>query len=230
MGQSEKAAYYAELKSAGVTFDKHYREYNTAELAEAVNVLRSQPDYVAPVAPPPAAPKPQPMQQQGPAPIPAEHAYTGAFEDTPIRTDEQGRVWYREEVRKPATPAPRKRRVITYLDTGVQQQTAVDGRYIETFEVAGTERRAAEVKITLPSFQVGVYKDPRFPFKVHTYNEVKGFDLFDVQKYFGGGDLVPSTIKRLYVANDLCYDIRTTIREINDQFRQLQLNQARGLA
>ena len=80
-----------------------------------------------------------------------------------------------------------------------------------------------EVKITLPSYQVGVFLDPRFPFKIHTYNGAQGFDLFDIQKYYGGSDLVPSEIKRVYVSNDLCYDIRTTIRAIQNEAREIQL-------
>jgi len=99
----------------------------------------------------------------------------------------------------------------------------VNGRYIETFEVAGSEQRSGEVKITMPSYQVGVFLDPRFPFKIHTYNGLRGFDLFDVQKFYGGGDLVPPSIKRVYIANDLCYDIRTTIRAVEEEYRQSQL-------
>ena len=75
----------------------------------------------------------------------------------------------------------------------------------------------------MPSFQVGVYRDPRFPFKVHTYAGNDGFDLFDVNDFYGGEDLVPSEIKRVYIANDLCYDIRTTIRAIETEYRRNQL-------
>ena len=68
--------------------------------------------------------------------LPAEHAYR-QDEDTPLRTDEQGRIWFREEVRKPATPAPRARRVLKYIDPGTTTKTIVNGRYIESFEEAG---------------------------------------------------------------------------------------------
>lgn len=215
MGHAEKSALYRELKDAGVNLDGRYQDYTTDELAAAVSKLREQPDYQAPQ-------QPQPQTRVAPAPVDAqagEHAYSGAGEEKPIRQDENGWLWYREEVKKPAFPAPRKRRVLTYIDSGVTQQTAKDGDFIESFEVAGTATRTAEVKITMPSYQVGVYKDPRFPFKIHTYNGLKGFDFFDVQKYYGGGDLVPPSIKRLYVANDLCYDMRSTIRAINDEYR-----------
>lgn len=144
--------------------------------------------------------------------------------DTPIRVDELGREWYQEEILKPAYPKPRGRRVLTYMETGTKQQQIRKGDFIETFEVAGDDSpRVAEVKITLPSYQVGVFKDPRFPFKVHTYNGNEGFDLDDVQNFYGGAELVPASVKRKYVENVLCYDIRSTVRAIEDEYRRLQL-------
>lgn len=143
--------------------------------------------------------------------------------DEPLRTDEHGRIWFQEEVLKPAFPKPRGRRVLSYTETGTKKQTIQAGQFTETFEVAGDAAVAAQVKITLPSYQVGIYKDPRFPFKVHVYNGTQGFDLFEVQEYYGGRELVPADIKKSYVENVLCYDIRTTIRSINAEFRQLQL-------
>jgi hypothetical protein len=145
-------------------------------------------------------------------------------EDEPIRVDDAGRLWFQEEIRKPSYPKARGRRVMTYTDPGVTTQTVKNGDFIESFEVAGTEvGRTSEVKITLPSYQVGIYKDPRFPFRVHTYNGIEGFDLFEVADYYGGRELVPAEVKRIYVENVLCYDIRTTVRAINDEYRQLQL-------
>ena len=220
MSQTDKSALYNELKAAGVTFDKHYREYSTEELQEAVDRLHEQPEYHQNVedrqelTPPPTFEDEQ---------LAAVNAYIGGDED-PVRIDEEnGITWYREEVRKPAYPKPRARRVLKYIDTGSETRTVQDGRFLESFEVPGMERRQAEVKITMPSFQVGVYKDRRFPFKIHVYNEVRGFDLFEVQQFYGGADLVPSEIKRMYVANDLCYDIRTTIRAIEAEYRRNQL-------
>ena len=58
-------------------------------------------------------------------------------EDEIIRIDEQGRQWLQEEVRKPAYPKPRGRRVLTYMETGTQTQTVKNGEYVESFEVAG---------------------------------------------------------------------------------------------
>ena len=145
-------------------------------------------------------------------------------EDDPIRIDDEGRAWYQEEVRKPAYPKPRGRRVLKYMERGVMTETVQNGEYVETFEVAGVGApHPAEVKITLPSYQVGIYKDPRYPFKIHVYNERTGFNLFEVHDFYGGAELVPAECKRIYIENDLCYDVRSVIRAIQNEYRQLQL-------
>jgi hypothetical protein len=147
--------------------------------------------------------------------------------------DEDGKAWLQKEVLKPAFPKPRGRRVLNYNDPGVVRQTARDGEYTETFEVSGDPRNAvpAQIKITLPSYQVGIYRDPRYPFKVVTYNGREGFDYMEVEEYYGGAELVPPICKRVYVENTLCYDMRSVIRAINEEFRQLQLSgQIRGEA
>lgn len=164
-----------------------------------------------------------PVARQDPNELPGQRLNTQA-EDEPIRIDEQGRAWFQEEVQKPAYPKPRGRRVLKYMETGVEVTTVQNGEYVETFEVAGKgAARPAEVKITLPSYQVGIYKDPRFPFKIHCYNGREGFDLFEVQKYYGGSELVPEECKKVYIENDLCYDVRTVIRAIQNEHRHLQL-------
>lgn len=142
--------------------------------------------------------------------------------DEPIRIDEQGIAWYQNEVAKPAYPKPRGRRVLRDLDPGVVQESIKVGDYIETFEVPGDPANAkpVEIKITLPSYQTGVYKAPGMPFKIHTYNGLRAFDFDDVNNYYGGSDLVPDTIKRCYVSSDLCYDITTTVRAIQDEYRE----------
>ena len=240
MSQTEKAELYHELKDAGVTFALHYREYSTEDLQAAVDKLREQQkqqrqeqgDDELEVEPEPAFEMPSPPKRpEPPAPraqarpnnsMAGEHAYS-VPEDTAIRTDASGFVWYREEVKKPAVPQPRARRVLTYLDSGVETKTVSDGRYTETFEVSGKQQTQQQVKITMPSYQVGIYKDPNLPFKIHVYNENRGFDLFEVQKFYGSADLVPPGILRTYVGGDLCYDIRTTIREIEAEYRRIQL-------
>lgn len=232
MSQTEKAQYYKALQAAGVKFTKHYRDYNTAELKQAYDKLEgAKPPVGEPAAPPQAAQGsvrgPQapaaPSVPRNPDELPGQRQNSKP-EDEPIRVDEHGLVWYQEEVLKPATPKPRGRRVLQYMDTGVEEKTVQAGDYVETFEVAGKmASRPSEVKITLPSYQVGIYKDRRFPFKIHVYNGNRGFDLFEVQNYFGGAELVPAEIKRIYVENVLCYDIRTTVRAIQTEFRALQL-------
>lgn len=235
MSQTEKAAYYKELKEAGVPFTKHYREYSTEDLRAAYVKLtgNTKPIAVAEEAPPseffglqkpaPADVVPPPQAPASPVEMAGERLNTQSVDD-PIRTDEDGRIWYQEEILKPASPKPRGRRVLTYLETGVEEKQIKVGDYIETFEVAGTgPARTAEVKVTLPSYQVGIYKDPRFPFRVHTYNGQQGFDLGEVETYYNGPEMVPSEVKRIYVSNVLCYDIRTTVRAIETEFRQLQL-------
>lgn len=240
MTAAYKAELYGLLKMA-TTPEKHYRDYSVAELTTLLNELGVDIEASLAAAKPPKqeekvdvgamfaaldepapAPKPQPRAAD-PNEMPGQRLNTKA-EDEPIRVDEQGRLWFQEEVRKPAYPKPRGRRVLKYLDTGVRTETVQNGEYVETFEVAGQgEARPAEVKITLPSYQVGIYKDPRFPFKIHTYDGRSGFDLFEVQKYYGGSELVPPSIKRVYIENDLCYEIRSTIQTIQAEHRQLQL-------
>lgn len=243
MSQQEKAAYFQALKAAGVDFQKHYREYTTEELKVAYDKLQEQ---QAPPPEPQGGPIPEdlglisqvplggarqravtqegiPVRERDPNEMAGQRLNSHA-DGQPIRVDAEGRTWYQEEVRKPAYPKPRGRRVLQYTETGTKTVQAKSGDYTESFEVAGDEvARMAEVKITLPSYQVGIYKDPRFPFKVVTYNSVNGFDLYDVQDYFGGAELVPQWIKRIYVENVLCYDIRSVVQEIQSQFRQLQL-------
>ena len=217
MSQQTKAHYYGLLKDAGVKFDRHYREYTTEELRAAAEKLPAPAQRQAQVAQAPRSNTPNPAEMPG-------QRLNSAAQDEIIRVDDNGLQWIQEEVRKPAFPKPRGRRVLKYMESGTKTETVQNGEYVETFEVAGDQQqRPAEVKITLPSYQVGIYRDPRLPFKVHVYNEHRGFDLFEVQDYYGGAELVPAEVKRVYVENVLCYDIRTTVRAIQAEYRQLQL-------
>jgi hypothetical protein len=157
--------------------------------------------------------------------MPGERLNTLA-QDEILYVDEEGRQWLQKEVLKPAFPKPRGRRVLRYQDPGVVQKTIKEGDYTETFEVAGDARNStpSEIKITLPSYQVGICRDPRFPFKVVTYNGREGFDYLDVEEYYGGSEMVPPVCKRVYVENALCYDMRSVIRAINEEYRALQLS------
>jgi hypothetical protein len=243
---SLKSELYNRLKASGKPLSTSYALYTVdqleaelafhgvpqAKLEETTVVVEERPieqeyerfDTAIPPAPEPQpAPAPKvPVASADPEEMPGQRLNTQG--DEPIRVDEQGRVWFQEEVRKPAYPKPRGRRVLKYQETGVETKTVQNGEYVETFEVAGVGAgKPAEVKITLPSYQVGIYKDPRFPFKIHTYNGRDGFDLFEVQKYYGGAEMVPEECKRVYIENDLCYDVRTVIRAIQAEHRQMQL-------
>lgn len=247
MPATRKPELYQLRKATGEPLTTDYARYTTQLLEAELTALGV--DIAASLQPEPIpAPQPQPQAEKvdvgamfaaldEPAPAPARAPVSGPDpnempgqrlnvqgEDEPIRVDEQGRIWYQEEVRKPAYPKPRGRRVLKYLDSGVKTETVQNGEYIETFEVAGVgEARPAEIKITLPSYQVGIYKDPRFPFKIHTYDGRSGFDLFEVQRYWGGSELIPAGVKRVYIENDLCYEIRSVVLAIQTEHRQLQL-------
>ena len=152
--------------------------------------------------------------------------------DDILEVDEQGLQWYQREVPKASYAKPRGRRVVRYEDPGVRTQTlrSSDGQ-TETFEVAGdpANARTTEARITLPSYQTGIYRDPGLPFRIHTYQGARGFDLFDVEEYFGGPDLVPGDIRKVYVGMDLTYDIQTTIRSIEAAYRLIVLNDRSAL-
>lgn len=174
-------------------------------------------DDVPPVTPPPSA-RPELGELAG------ERQNTKDVEEI-LFVDEEGKAWLQKEVLKPAFPKPRGRRVLRYQDAGVVRQTVKEGEYTETFEVAGDPRNAtpAEIKITLPSYQVGIYRDPRYPFKVVTYNGRSGFDRLEVENFYGGAELVPAICKRTYVENVLCYDMRSVVRAVNEEYRQMRL-------
>lgn len=222
MATPTRSDYYRALKDAGVEFEKHFREYSTDELRELFLDYSSGEDLV---------PEPEEKETLPARRHDAPEALKGsaglkaleADDEEVLRVDEAGRQWLQEEVRKPAYPKPRGRRVIQYFDSGSKSVTHKDGEYTETFEVPGDERIARQVKITLPSFQVGIYRDPRFPFKIICYNSNEGFDYHEVNEFYGGRELVPATVKRKYVQNRLAYDIRTVISAIEEEHRRLVL-------
>ena len=217
MSQADKAAYWRELKDAGVDFKHHYREYSTEQLAAAVARLRGEPADAAPntTAPVPKIPEPDTV---------AGIRLNTVAPEEPLRVDAAGLTWWQDEVKKSAYPKPRGRRVIKYNDPGVKKITVNSKNGdSETFEMPGDDNRISEARITMPSSQVGIYSDPRYPFRVIVYNENRGFDLFEVEAFWGGQELVPTAVKRKYVAEVLCYDMRTTIREIEAEHRQLVL-------
>ncbi|QKY80405.1 hypothetical protein SEA_PABST_47 [Microbacterium phage Pabst] len=138
----------------------------------------------------------------------------------PVRVDSHGRVWYRDEVLKPAVPKRRMiRRVKTMSADVIEIKTKrPDGGFDESFEIAGDEQHEIDVKITMPSSQVGIYRDPRFPFKIHQYNGRRGFDHDEIRDYYGGLDLIPTSIKTLYIDSDLCFDINSVRDTIEREY------------
>jgi hypothetical protein len=142
----------------------------------------------------------------------------------PIRVDTKGRIWFRDEVLKPAVPKARMTRTTRYVDPGVKQERTYreDGRLDEIFEVAGDSHNELTIKTTLQSFQVGEYRDPRFPFNVHTYDGIVGFSFSEVNAYFGGLTMVPGTIKTVYVNRQLSYSIPTVVNTIKSEFDALR--------
>ena len=143
--------------------------------------------------------------------------------DRPLRVDLQGRIWFRDDVPKPAIPRARMTRKTRYTDSGVKEERTYhdDGRIDEIYEVAGEESRELTITTTLPSYQVGRYKDSRFPFMIHVYNQQQGFDYSDVIEYYGGRELVPGTIKTVYIGNMLCFHISSTVQTIENSYSQL---------
>jgi hypothetical protein len=224
MSAKEKAELYGLYKMVAVP-EKHYRNYSADELRTLLTDLGVDIDAaLAYEAGRQVEQEPLPeLRLPDPDEMPSQRLNTSATDEV-IRVDEDGREWIQEEVRKPAYPKPRGRRVLKYMETGTKVETVQNGEYVETFEIAGTEAgRPAEVKITLPSYQVGVYKDRRFPFKIHCYDGREGFDMFDVEDFYGGPELIPASVKRVYIENVLCYDIRSVIRTISAEHRHLQL-------
>jgi hypothetical protein len=224
MSARVKAALYNLYKEHAVP-EKHYRNYSADELTKLLTDMGVDIEAglaVSQEAHDDLKPLPE-LRLPDPDEMPSQRLNTQASHEF-IRVDEAGRKWVQEEVRKPAYPKPRGRRVLKYMETGTTVETVQNGEYVETFEIAGTEQgRPAEVKITLPSYQVGIYKDPRFPFKIHCYDGREGFDMFDVEEFYGGAELIPSSVKRVYIENVLCYDIRSVIRTISAEHRHLQL-------
>lgn len=234
MPPNTRSVLWNTLKGLGWTPEKGFTSHTVVELSTILTDMGYDPAEVLAVAVAEDLQKqasetpPDPPRSNAPDPgeLPGQRQ---SLDPDVIRVDDFGRQWYQEEVRKPDYPKPRGRRVLKYLDTGVQRKTEINGEYIETFEVAGEgPGRPAEIKITLPSYQVGIYKDPRFPFKMHCYNGREGFAFFEVQDYFGGAEMVPPTCKRVYIENELCYDPRSVINTIQTIHRQLVLQGGRS--
>lgn len=226
-----KSDMYQALKKHGYEFERGFVYYTNQEMADIYDEFFAGKHEELDENPPPSPPTPS---EDAAPPVSEGVIHSDEPVDTlaglrqnqplePLRVDSAGRVWYQEEVRKPSVASPRGRRKLQYMETGTRVETVQNGEYTESFEVSDSRRVPSEVRVTLPSYQVGVYKSPRFPFLVHTYGGRECFDLFQVEEYFGGPEMVPAGVGRVYVENVLGYDIRQTVRAINDMARELRL-------
>ncbi|QIN93926.1 hypothetical protein HWD16_gp43 [Microbacterium phage Arete] len=243
MTQAERKAAWDRLIELGWVPNKHYRDYNQADLE-----LRLQQMSAAGITPesverPDGAPDPSEIRFQAdvdhlretpPDTVPGLRLNTHG-DEKPLRIDDDGKVWYRDEITKASYPKERGKRVIEYIDPGVRTQVIRDsnGSIVESFEMPGDQHRVSQAKISLPAYQVGLYRDPALLgefFRIHVYQERRGFDLFDVEKYFGGKHQIPSVCKRIYVDTVLCYDIDSVIQAIQDEYRENLKNKQGAIA
>lgn len=208
------------LKSAGVPLEKKFVQYKLTELYDILEqhgLLPDEPQTIAPQSPPPPPPKVEeapPDLRSVPRPAPAPRT-------RPENMDEYGRVWLQKEVHPLPAGAARPRRRFHRDLRGVRPESEVvqdrlnsSGTY-ETMDIPGEEMVATTITVTEPAYRTGLYIDPSFPWKVHTYDGAEGFDYEDVNNWFGGnsGD-VPAEINRIYIKNMLCYDKSSLIRWI----------------
>ena len=225
MTQQERKALWDELLALGWQPEKHYREHNVEELKSTLMYYRQTP---APTADRPLdqgildQARFDQLREAEPDTVAGIRRSDG---EEIIRIDPDGKQWIMDEVTKPGYPKPRGRIVRDYVDSGFKTVEIKDGNgsVVERYEMPGEAQTRSQVKITAPSYQVGIYRDPAVLgefFKIHTYNGAQGFDFFDVEKYWGGRRLIPATCKRIYVSTTLCFDIESVIQAINDEYRE----------
>lgn len=210
MGSTDRSELWQALKGAGFQFSKKYQEYTTDELRAIYDGMLAQQEAKTGVRGAAKDESELPTQRR-------------ADELKPIRTDENGRVWFQEEIQKSSLAAPRGYRMFREVGTGVKTVTinSEDG-YTETIEVPDGTRRPLEVKVGIPTWQVGIYADPQFPFRVAVYRDARGFLRQDVEQFFGGPDVLPEGIETQYVGNILCYPIREVIVAIQREHNLLK--------
>lgn len=212
MASTSRSELWQALKAINYPFKKKYAEYTTEELvAIHQQVLAEQ-----------AARTGVEGRAKDASELPTQRR---SDELAPIRTDEQGRVWYQEEIQKSSLAKPRGYRVFREMGSGVKQITTERDSegYTETIEVPDGQRKPLEVKVGIPTWQVGIYQDPKFPdFKIIQYRDARGFRRQDVEAFFGGADVLPEGIETIYVGNLLCYPIRSVVIAINREYNMLQ--------
>ena len=241
MTQLERKALWDQLKEAGFTFTKHYRDYSVPELINALNTLRAEQAQQRAARARTVADNPEDevslsqddiyfqadldaLREVPADTVPGIRLNTHG-EEKPLRIDADGKIWYKDEIGKPATPTERGKRILDYVDPGVKTVHVRDsnGSIVESFEMPGEQKRIAQAKVSLPAYQTGLYRDPALLgefFKIHTYRGKQVFDLFDVQRYFGGPRAVPQVCKRDYTDTVLGYDIESVLQAIQDEYRE----------
>lgn len=150
----------------------------------------------------------------------------------PLRVDSLGRVWYVDEILKSAVPKPRMVRKTKSYSSNVEvvKTKRPDGGLDETFEIAGQERHEIEIRTSMPTSQVGLYRDPRFPFRIHQYNGRRGFDHEEVRDFYGGLQLIPTRIQEgtIYIDLVLCFDMNIVRDAMESELRDRQLGLGRS--
>lgn len=210
MAATTRSELWQALKAIDYPFDKPYKDYTADELEHIHNEMLSRAAAQTGVA----------GGMKDAAELPTQRR---SDDMEPIRTDATGRVWYQEEIQKSTLASPRGYRVFREVGTGVKTQTIdVGDGYTETIEVPDGSRKPLEVKVGIPTWQVGIYRDPQFPFRVVEYRSARGFFRADVEEFFGGPDVLPEGVTPNYVGNLLCYPIREVVVAINREFNQLQ--------
>lgn len=242
--EPSRSQLWQDLKGLGFKPAKRYRDYTTTELAEAFKELKapeSVPDFLAEGFEDLATTKDTEVRATTPTRQDVHdrrprlksdkesHALRedprGVTEDEePLRVDDEGRTWYREEINPHVSRGKRLRKRITFTGPEtVEVRKVQNGDYIETIEVIGEATRSQDAFVTMPPSQTGIFKDARFPFKIFTYNGSLGFSFGDVNDFYGGEEFVPPAIKKKFVGNMLAYDIKTVIAEIERKAREIKL-------
>lgn len=211
MASTERGELYRALKEAGYPLTKPYQNYTLAELkleyAKALDIQAARTGVAG--------------GRKDENELPTQRR---ADELTPIRTDEQGRVWFQEEIQKSTLARPRGYRVHREVGSGVKKITLppdAEG-FTEEIEISDGTRKPLEVRVGIPTWQVGIYKEPNMPFRTVVYRDARGFYREDVEKFFGGPDVLPEGVEAIYVGNLLCYPIRETVVAITREYNQLE--------
>ena len=210
MAATTRSELWQALKAIDYPFSKAYKDYTVDELANIHRGLLRDAEARTGVA----------GREKDADEVPTQRRTDGM---APIRADATGRVWYQEEIQKSTLAKPRGYRIYREIGTGVKEVTIDAGEgYTETIEVPDGSAKPLEVKVGIPTWQVGIYRDPQFPFRIVEYRSARGFFRDDVEEFFGGPDVLPENVSTIYVGNLLCYPIREVVVAINREYNMLQ--------